>query len=97
MKNFIKHQLPLTLFNKPKTTDLLLFDYLYLKFISKKLTNKDILRFHEDGFFKTDFNLKKEVEQIQKIIEKQNPIKSEKNVFEFEINKNLKSIIKDIY
>ena len=96
MKNFIKHQLPLKLFNKPKTLDLLLFDYFYLKFISKKLTNNHILRFHEDGFFKTDFNLKRETEQIQQIIEKQNPIKSEKNVFEFEINKNLKSIIKDI-
>jgi len=84
------------LFNTPNTLTYSLFNYLYNKFIvNLSGADDDIKFFHENGYLKPNLNFKKEVLELNNLLDQKSKI-DHQNGFTYHLNSNSIEVIKRI-
>lgn len=83
-------------FNDLREPKFIIFEKLYLLFIAKK-NERNIYQLVNKGFFKPELNCNDEVSKINSNISKQNPSRSSRNIFEYNIDSDTQKIIKKLF
>ena len=95
LKKKILRKITITIFNKRKPLNLILFDILFNFFVAKSKNRQDFIKnFKNDGFVKLDVDIKDEIKQINQNLKLKNI--EENPPYEFSPNNEIREAVDKI-